>query len=114
MPAPMIILLFLVSLKPEGEPRSTFYYHLKGMKRADMFSSAYFTIAPAIFLPISVFRRFVYAHLPRDCAEPVSYTHLDVYKRQEHGYSQADLLKYVIGYSMNRQKNLCQDGTWLI
>ncbi|WP_423232421.1 hypothetical protein PVA48_06655 [Akkermansia sp. JRP_AM1] len=32
----------------------------------------------------------------------------------EHGYSQADLLKYIIGYSMNRQKNLCQYGTWLI
>ena len=32
----------------------------------------------------------------------------------EHGYSQADLLKYIIAYSMNRQKNLCQYGTWLI
>ena len=32
----------------------------------------------------------------------------------EHGYSQADLLKYIIAYSMNRQKNLRQYGTWLI
>ena len=36
------------------------------------FSSAYLTIAPAIFLPSSVFRRFVYAHLPCVCAEPCS------------------------------------------
>lgn len=32
----------------------------------------------------------------------------------EHGYSQADLLKYIIAYSMDRQKNLRQYGTWLI
>lgn len=32
----------------------------------------------------------------------------------EHGYSQADLLKYIIAYSMNRQKNLRRYGTWLI
>ena len=32
----------------------------------------------------------------------------------EHGYSQADLLKYIIAYSMHRQKNLRQYGTWLI
>ena len=36
------------------------------------FSSAYLMIAPAIFFPSSIFRRFVYAHLPRDCAEPCS------------------------------------------
>ena len=36
------------------------------------FSSAYLTIAHAIFLPSSVFRRFVYAHLPCVCAEPYS------------------------------------------
>ena len=32
----------------------------------------------------------------------------------EHGYSQEDLLKYIIAYSMDRQKNLRQYGTWLI
>ena len=32
----------------------------------------------------------------------------------EHGYSQEDLLKYIIAYSMHRQKNLRQYGTWLI
>lgn len=32
----------------------------------------------------------------------------------KHGYSQADLLKYIIAYSMSRQKNLCQYSTWLI
>ena len=47
---------------PDTRTRS----HLHG------FSSAYLTIAPAIFLPSSVFRRFVYAHLPCVCAEPCS------------------------------------------
>ena len=43
-----------------------------------MVSSAYLTIAPAIFLPSSVFRRFVYAHLPCVCAEPCSLWNLRI------------------------------------
>ena len=42
------------------------------------FSSAYFTIAPAIFFPSSIFRRFVYAHLPCACAEPCSLWNLRI------------------------------------
>ena len=36
------------------------------------------TIAPAVFLPSSVFRRFVYAHLPCVCAEPCSLWNLRI------------------------------------
>ncbi len=39
---------------------------------------AYLTIAPAVFLPSSVFRRFVYAHLPCVCAEPCSLWNLRI------------------------------------
>ena len=53
---------------PDTRTRS----HLHG------FSSAYLTIAPAIFLPSSVFRRFVYAHLPCVCAEPCSLWNLRI------------------------------------
>lgn len=32
----------------------------------------------------------------------------------EHGYSQADILNYILAYSMKRQRGLQQYGTWLI
>ena len=32
----------------------------------------------------------------------------------QHGYTQADILKYILDYSMGRQKDLQQYGTWLI
>ena len=32
----------------------------------------------------------------------------------QHGYTQADILKYILDYSMRRQKGLQQYGTWLI
>ena len=52
------------------------YSHELG--RTHLFSSAYLTIAPAIFLPSSVFRRFVYVHLPCVCAEPCSLWNLRI------------------------------------